>query len=527
MSSTIIIYLIIVCLATLLSSFLSIFGLLRFRNAPGGRFYIIVTALSAFLTFSYAMEIYSVTYEGMRFWLRMEYIALPLLPVFILLMAVEYCGHKIKLWMSCLVLIIPVITIIMQNTNELHYMYYTSMGVLVNSPFSVIYLQHGPFYMLHTVFFYSCVCISIVLLVLQLRKLVKPFRKQTYLMIVGLIVPGIGGFLNIVNNGAGSIDMVPVFMSLSFVFHGLALTSLRMFDVAPIARDIVFESIEQGVLVLNDNDIIIDYNTSFTSLPLDVTDTLIGHSIQKVLSRHKDLIAVVEQGEECDFSLQLKEQLISLHIRFSPVTDKNSYHAGTVVTFLDVTERVAMEETLKHMASTDGLTQIYNRTFFSEQVQNSLTLPQAPPGQAALILFDIDFFKEVNDTYGHDAGDQVLMSIARVIKSSLRPSDIAGRYGGEEFIMYMPGAPKAEAVETAHTLRLGIEKHIIRTDNIDIQVTSSFGVAHTVLEEPVNGAQVLSDLTKNADLALYEAKQGGRNCVRVFKHPQPVSAGSR
>lgn len=527
MSSTIIFYLIIVCLAALLSSFLSIFGLLRFRNAPGGRFYIIVTALSAFFTFSYAMEIYSATYEAMRFWLRMEYIALPLLPVFILLMAVEYCGHKIKLWMSCLVLIIPVITIVMQNTNELHYLYYTSMGVLVNSPFSVIYLEHGPFYMLHTVFFYSCVCISIALLLLQLRKLIKPFRKQTYLMIVGLIVPGIGGLLNIISNDAGSIDMVPVFMSLSFVFHGLALTSLRMFDVAPIARDIVFESIEQGVLVLNDDDIIIDYNSSFTNLPLDVPDTLIGHSIQDVLRRHNDLITVVKKGEECDFPLQIKEQLISLHIRFSPISDKNSSHAGTVITFLDVTERVAMERMLKHMASTDGLTQIYNRTFFTEQAESSLSMPHAPPGQAALILLDIDFFKHVNDTYGHDVGDQVLTGIARIIKRNLRSNDIAGRYGGEEFIMCMPGATKTEAVEAAHKLRLAIEKHIIRTDDIDIQVTSSFGIAHTMLEDAVDGAPALNDLTKKADIALYEAKQEGRNCVRVFRDTKPEPAGSR
>lgn len=526
MTSTVIIYFVIVCLASVLSTFLSVYGLLRFRHAPGGRFYIIVTALSALFTFAYALEIYSVTYEAMRFWLRIEYLALPLLPVFILLMAVEYCGYKVRMWMCGFLLIIPVITIVMQNTNELHYLYYTSMGVLVNNPFSVVYLQYGPFYLLHTVFFYSCVFTSIMLLLNQLRTLVKPFRKQTYLMIVGLFVPSIGGLLNAADIGPAGIDLVPIFMSLSFVFHALALTSLRMFDVAPIARDIVFESIEQGVLVLNANDIIIDYNTSFTRLCLNIPDSIIGDSITDVLQKHDNLIVAVKKGKECDVSLQIKEQLTYFHVHFSPIYSKNNRHAGTVITFLNITERVAMEETLKHLARTDGLTEMYNRTYFMEEAEHNLGPPLSSSGQASLILFDIDYFKQVNDTYGHDTGDQVLTTIARITKKHLRTTDIAGRYGGEEFILCLPGTSNREAVDIANRLRLAIAEHKIISEAAPIQVTSSFGIAHMLLDSHSDPAAELREGIKKADLALYDAKREGRNCVRIYQTSLPQPAGA-
>lgn len=141
---------------------------------------------------------------------------------------------------------------------------------------------------------------------------------------------------------------------------------------------------------------------------------------------------------------------------------------------------------------------------------------------STIILIDIDYFKMVNDRYGHLAGDEVICSTVEVLQRSLRQSDILARYGGEEFIIYLPDTDEADAYNLAEQLKSSIETNNIRIDNIDeaISITISIGllsIGEFKVPPPMSSTTYLNDLFKSADKALYAAKHQGRNQIVSVK----------
>lgn len=174
-------------------------------------------------------------------------------------------------------------------------------------------------------------------------------------------------------------------------------------------------------------------------------------------------------------------------------------------------ERARLIEELKTRADTDYLTGILNRRAFATAGNLRLRGAREKDESLAVILFDIDHFKSVNDCYGHDAGDQVLIRIAEVVRATLRDGEILARYGGEEFVV-MPSYCGLEAARAlAERLRVAIEQEpLTLSDGYILRVTASFGVA--VAHGP---HAALDDLFHSADLALYRAKSQGRNRVET------------
>jgi len=172
----------------------------------------------------------------------------------------------------------------------------------------------------------------------------------------------------------------------------------------------------------------------------------------------------------------------------------------TMVIFQEKKKQTAIHNLSIH----DALTKIYNRHGVNEILNQKLEESKREKKDFSIIFFDIDFFKRVNDTYGHDMGDYVLVNIAKVVNSEIRASDIFARWGGEEFILFLPNTDKQASVEVAQKLRVSIQEHAF--SHID-KITCSFGV--TALQESDDKVSFL----KRADKLLYQAKESGRNCV--------------
>ncbi|WP_051296518.1 diguanylate cyclase [Anaeroarcus burkinensis] len=179
-----------------------------------------------------------------------------------------------------------------------------------------------------------------------------------------------------------------------------------------------------------------------------------------------------------------------------------------MVAINDISARKKMEEELQRLATTDTLTGILNRRQFFILAEQEVERSRRYGRTLALLLYDIDHFKQVNDTFGHQAGDIVLRELAKLVHEQLRRNDIEGRVGGEEFAVLLPETTISEAVVLAERIRRIIENFAINIGETSLHITASFGVT-AVKENDV----ALDSIYKRADSALYEAKNAGRNRV--------------
>ncbi|WP_219350084.1 GGDEF domain-containing protein [Desulfurobacterium atlanticum] len=153
----------------------------------------------------------------------------------------------------------------------------------------------------------------------------------------------------------------------------------------------------------------------------------------------------------------------------------------------------------------DKLTLLYNRHSFQNEVKRRIWISRKDGVPVSILIIDIDFFKKVNDTFGHIKGDEVLSKVAHIIKSQIRGKDLAFRFGGEEFIVVLPGVGKDEALTVAERIRKAVEDTEF---GIGKKITVSCGIAE------YSPGETLEQLIDRADKALYEAKNSGRNrCV--------------
>lgn len=182
---------------------------------------------------------------------------------------------------------------------------------------------------------------------------------------------------------------------------------------------------------------------------------------------------------------------------------------------------------LRAQINTDELTQILNRRglmAYLAAISREVSFQLKNPGKRrsvvikalSIIMIDIDHFKEINDNYGHQAGDVVLQGVAAVIDDFVRGIDVVGRYGGEEIMVGLVGAESKDAQRIAEDLRAKIEQHEFSHDQRKIKLTASFGVA------TLSPSQKLNELIAEADSALYEAKNSGRNRVVVADNKNEV-----
>ena len=203
----------------------------------------------------------------------------------------------------------------------------------------------------------------------------------------------------------------------------------------------------------------------------------------------------------------------------SLVTSTNTVRQSTETLHKEVTAtRDEMQQlrgqmgVLQNQAQTDPLTRLRNRRGFEQAVAEYLHGSEADLGGCTVMIADIDHFKRVNDSYGHLVGDQVIKALAQVLQNNVKGRDIAARWGGEEFIVFLPATAAAGAVRLAEQLRLAFSKTRIKRggkQEVSDPVTISIGVAE------IESGEALERAVDRADRALYQAKGDGRNCVRV------------
>lgn len=190
--------------------------------------------------------------------------------------------------------------------------------------------------------------------------------------------------------------------------------------------------------------------------------------------------------------------------RITAMGSRNNSAITLVLTQRDVTEQMEKEAQLERLATTDMLTGLVNRSQFDVVLKSEFNRQHRYSRPLSLIMLDLDYFKDINDSYGHDVGDQVLIELAHLLKRNLRKADCCARWGGEEFMLLAPETSLEQAVRLADKIR-GAIKHTIFP--IQGSVTASFGVVE------VHSQESIKSVMKRADDALYLAKDKGRDQV--------------
>lgn len=284
--------------------------------------------------------------------------------------------------------------------------------------------------------------------------------------------------------------------------------------------ELIWNSVADVMFTFDKNENIVSVNKAFEKLlGWKAEDLVKDKSISFIPEDDKeDLRKVIERVKngETVTSHEVKRitksgEMIYFLGSFSPLYDQNGDWDGGVVAYKNITERKKYEDKLKELALHDPLTGLPNRTYFSQCLKIEMEKANLSKLLLSVFALDIDHFKEINDTYGHDIGDEVLKEFAKRVKRAIRKNDFLARIGGDEFVILIPElTDKTKIVEIADRIQqcLGDEWIIA---NEKIKITSSIGISfynQFDLEEKT--------LFKNADLALYEAKKKGRNNYQIY-----------
>jgi len=205
------------------------------------------------------------------------------------------------------------------------------------------------------------------------------------------------------------------------------------------------------------------------------------------------------------------------NVTMFPLSDADGTVQRLCMLIYDVTDQAIgklrvdrLNDELKYMSRVDGLTGLYNRRYWQERFDNTFKLARRREQAVTAMMLDIDHFKKVNDTYGHQAGDKVIQALSSIVQQSVRETDLAGRYGGEEFAIVLPDSTADTSLLVAQRIRSAAEKMQVEHEGQIITFTVSLGLAE-FSREYTTAMQWL----EQADMALYDAKHHGRNQARV------------
>nr|WP_245349954.1 diguanylate cyclase [Cytobacillus eiseniae] len=504
-------YITLICTSGVLNLYLCIHVFInRHRYKTIAYIFIFYTSFIAIYCFASALGLTGTTLEQIKFWTIIQYIGMPISSPLGLLFIMQYLGKKLTKIRIIAILAIPVISFVMVATNDLHHLHYKVFQIdpVLGAPY--IYQEIGIWYAIHGVYTFGCMFVAFLLVLSRWRETAKIYRVQLVALLLGQLIPMLTAFLYLIGVTPKGIDPVPMVLWSASLLYLWAINSSRMFTIMPIAKDAIFNSINDGVIVLDESHQLIEFNQACQRLFPKLNKSALGIGFNQVYFEIS--------GESVPFNLE--DSIGTQEIQLGDNREKRIYQVrtsllqdrkGLLIIFTNITEIKTLQVKLEQQAYSDELTQIFNRRAFFEKCNAEFAAANKESSPYTVVLMDIDYFKKVNDTYGHPVGDQLLIHIAKLCQSQMNKEMLFARYGGEEFVVALKGRTASESKKIANQLRKIIESRPLPTPEGDISVTLSCGVAEATEKD-----ETLYQLLNKADKALYEAKGEGRNQVRVY-----------
>ncbi len=491
------------------SIYLLILGIITFKKVRRKavlRFFLLCAA-SAVYTFGYGMEITGTMTAQLEFWSHIQYIGLPFVAPLLFMFTLYFVepNRRIPIVLDIIPFLLPAVVMLLRFTNGLHNLYYSSVTYHHYTHRLIAEYHPAIWYWIQAGYNITCLVSALLLISRNLLRAPRSHRNQSTLMAIGCFLPIIPNILYITGFPMGGIDINPIMLLLVSPFFHVAIMKNHQLLLTPVGRDWLVETMKDAVIVLDSNECIADANPAARRAFGEINTNPIGLPLSSAFPALTDCL---EHG----MRVAEKEKVWELSRTALPA--KRGPEEGVLIVARDVTERELLVQKLARMAREDPLTGLLNRHSWEASVSTEMINLIRHSRFGSVIYLDLDHFKQVNDTLGHAAGDRLLVDMARILKNGVRRPDLVGRYGGEEFVVFLPESNASDAFEVAERLRIDL-KTATSSENSSVSfVTGSFGVAGGKITEETS----LETLVSMADEAMYVSKRKGRN--RVTMHSE-------
>ena len=503
----------ILMILLLLSTFVAV-GMLYIsiflRQAPKSLYFSYMILSVFFFNLGYLFELSGGGYASALLAAKIEYLGIPFITPFLFMFILEYCAKiTVKVKHVLILMIIPVVSAVLVIAWPWNDIFYKQLVYETDAIIPRFIVTGGVAYYIYIIYTQIIALLSMGIVIRYRKKGDSNFKKQTSTLVVGTALPLIGFTVNVLKLVNFPIDVTPILLSVTCVLLGYSIFRRGLYRLAPIAQEQVIENMNDGFILIDMHGMFIDANSAAKKL-FPILSTVPFESrmptIEEIPGKDDDSDVKKEFDITSDGGIKKYYQASQNFI------NSNGKTIGRGIMIHDITEAKERLDKVRHMAEHDALTGLINRGTLYKTGENVFA-QFGPKSSAAIFLLDIDFFKKVNDTYGHLNGDIVLKNVANTLASNLRVTDIVGRYGGEEFCVFLPRISDIDIMDIAEKLRISIEKLNLSLNGEKIDLTISVGVA---IYDNSSNKNFESFLSK-ADVALYEAKNSGRNCVRLYE----------
>lgn len=508
--------------ATALSVGASILIWHRRRDSAGVVLSILMLAI-AWWTFVAGMEAAVVKQSAKIAFSTLEYVGSGSTVVLLLMFSLYYVNRRISRRALAALWIGPIVNLVLVATNTWHGLVWTGFSAASSGTNLIIY-HHGPLFFLIMGILLCYVLAATIILVRSALSASALRRRQTATLLVAALPPWISTFMYI-----SGLDPIPGLniVPTSFVVTGLVLMFVLLgsqwFNLVPFARNTLIESMSDAVLVIDDMRTIVDVNPAARRLlgPLGV---LIGASTDVILARWPALIDICRGQGTSEGELLLQQNPPRcVDVRMTPLANESGQVGGQIIVLRDITARYraekklqqanarlqtqldeieALKSKLQEQTVRDPLTGVFNRRFLTETLPREEARAKRSKRPMTVLMIDVNRFKEINDRFGHQAGDVILQEVANLLQTQIRQGDFVVRYGGDEFLIVLPET-NSGANDLESRIELGLRNATRISNLVGFPLTLSLGTAHW---DP-DGSKSVDQVIDEADRNMYQYKQ--------------------
>lgn len=516
----------------------------RMRPVRGATYFSLLSMATGVWTLGYVLGFFNTNLAWKLIALRVEYLGITGSFFLWLLFACVYVyqDHWLTRRNVILLSIVPLTTFLLVLTIDHHQLFYRAYGLAPKNGLIMFTKDYSPYFYFWSGYAYLSLAAGGLFISWGVLRMADQFRGQAVPI---LLLLSVCMSFNLIyfsgHNPISPYDPTP----LSFVVVGLGfiiiMNRYRFLDVVPVAYNLVFRNINTAVVIVDARRCILDMNPAAERVFDSRQRDALGKHILEGLGRNGGLINSRWRNEGIRTEIQIGGEGRVYELHLTPMNRGDAKDSSQVIMLFDISQLKWMAEQQRHLigeleraltevqqlsrklsennlelerlAVTDQLTGLYNRAKLDDLLNLEIQRTGRGDSAFALIMLDIDHFKKVNDTHGHQAGDRVLIEVSRALSGAVRRTDMVGRWGGEEFLIICPGTDAPGAARLAEKLRRAVDKD--RFSHIG-RLTISLGAA---THRPGESA---ASIVARADQALYAAKNKGRNRVEAEMDSVPI-----